>query len=233
MSWIIPRMWEGADVWILGGGPSVAVQFGIPDKVVQSVRAGTSPMSSFSPYMEKIHDKHVIGINIVFKIGDWMDAIFFGDSAFLLTHKEELSKYPGLKLCCHAQSVTQPWIKFIDKDREHPRGISTRPDQVSWNGNSGACAISIAAWAGAKRIFLLGFDMQLNGDHRQHFHDGYKRGKIVEENRLRSIMGHFDRHLRGFEFIARDAKKMGIEIINVNPDSAVTEFKKVRLQEVL
>jgi hypothetical protein len=233
MSWKIPRIWEGEDVWVLGGGPSVAIQFGVPKKVVQSVIEGTLSITIFSSYMVPIHDKHVIGVNVAYKIGDWVDAMFFGDISFLYAQSENLCNFSGLKLSCHHAAAKYPWVKFIEKDRDHPRGISSRPDRISWNANSGAAAISVAAWAGAKRILLLGFDMQLSADKMQHFHDEYKRGKIVDEGKRRKWDGAFNRHLIGFGQIAQDAKKMGIEILNVNPDSAINEFKKVNLRDVL
>ena len=231
MGWTIPKIWEGGDVWILGGGPSVAEQFDIPKEVVQAVKAGTSPLSVYSDYMQFLHDKHVIGVNVVFLIGDWMDIVFFGDGGFFQRYKEQLAAWKGLKVCCHQDVENQPWVKFVEKDRKHSRGISTRPDKVSWNGNSGSAAISIAAWAGAKRIFLLGFDMTLGPDQYQHFHNQYNRGPIVREDQIAKL--HFGIHLLGFPEIARDAKKMNIEIINVSPTSQISEFRKISLKELL
>jgi len=37
----------------------------------------------------------------------------------------------------------------------------------------------------------------------------------------------------GFPKIATDAKRFGVEIINVSPDSAIKSFKKVSLKEVI
>jgi hypothetical protein len=227
-------MWEDDDVWILGGGPSVAKQFGIPDEVVDSVIKGTSPASVYSPYMSALHDKHVIGINVAYLIGDWIDMIFFGDIGFFLKHQQGLAKFPGLKVSCHPQMAKYDWVKHTPRDENHPRGISDSPKMASWNGNSGAAAISIAANAGAKRILLLGFDMKLDDNKMQHWHNCY--GK-VESRKTRDPRkpNHlpFDRHLRGFSEIARDAKRRGIEILNVCPDSAIKEFPKYTLKELL
>jgi hypothetical protein len=231
MTWSVPRIWEGGDVWILGGGPSVTEQFGIPEKVVNSVKAGTSPLSTFSPYMEAIHDKHVIGINVTYLIGNWIDMIFFGDNGFYLANRVGLAKFPGLKVSCNAQSGKDGFVKCMERDTNHPRGISVRPGHVSWNGNSGAAAISIATQAGAKRIMLLGFDMKLSDDSSQHFHDVYKRGKITNEKQLMRLP--FERHLRGFPEIEKDAKAMGIEILNVSPNSAIANFPKFTLKELI
>jgi len=91
MKWSVPRMWEGGEVWILGGGPSLTKQFDIPDNVVQDVMKGISPPSVYSPYMEAIHNKHVIGINVAYLIGEWIDMCFFGDNKFFMPHQHRLA----------------------------------------------------------------------------------------------------------------------------------------------
>lgn len=237
MSWSVPRIWEGGDVWILGGGPSLTQQFGIPDEVVTSVKSGASSPAVYSPYMSFLHDKHVIGINVAYLIGEWIDMVFFGDHKFFLRHREQLAAWPGIKVTCHHEPGKVPWVKFVPRNMEHPQGISPKPNQVSWNLNSGASAISIAANMGAKRIFLLGFDMQLiNGD--QHWHKLYRRPADAPPPTRRGGLPQtrkfpFDRHLKGFPAIARDAQIRGIEIINVSPNSAITVFPKKSLKEVM
>jgi hypothetical protein len=223
-------MWEDGDVWILGGGPSVPRQFGIPEEVIQSVIKGTSPPSVYSPYMSFLHDKHVIGINCAYLIGNWIDMIFFGDIGFFLKHQQGLAAFPGLKVSCHPQTDRYDWIKYTPRDKEHPRGISENPKAASWNGNSGSAAISIAANAGAKRIILLGFDMKSGTDKKRHWHGLY--GVATNRDPRKPIHLPFDRHLRGFSEIARDAKRRGIEILNCCPDSAIKEFKKFSLKEL-
>jgi hypothetical protein len=229
MNWKVPLMWEEADVWIIGGGPSVPKQFGIPDSVVQDVVRGSSPPSVYSSYMSYLHDKHVIGVNVAFLIGTWIDMVFFGDSNFFSKNQIQLAQFPGLRVSSHSVTKAPYWVKYLRLDVNHYYGISSDPTKVSWNGNSGAAAISIAANAGAKRIFLLGFDMKLGESQDQHWHDLYGRGKI-EGKRVNKLP--FGKHLIGFPQIAKDAKKRGIEIINVNPDSAIKDFRKVSMTEI-
>jgi hypothetical protein len=226
-------MWEGGDVWILGGGPSVTHQFEIPDDLVKQVFEGTSSPNVYSPYMSFLHKKHVIGINVAYLIGDWIDMVFFGDHSWFVKHEVNLSKFKGLKVSCYPTHEKYPWVKNIDRDTSHPKGISNNPATVSWNCNSGSAAISVAANAGAKRIFLLGFDMKMNGNNTTHWHDLYGRGMVVEKSRLVKMQNTFNRHLTGFPEIAKDAKRRGIEIINVSPDSVIDVFPKVALKDLL
>src|SRR4030067_1990216 len=221
MNWQVPRMWEDGDVWILGGGPSLTCQFDIPEHVVQKVMRGESSPSEYSPYMEAIHQKHVIGINVAYLIGDWIDMMFFGDNKFFQIHKERLAAWPGLKVTCHTIGQKYPWVKYLAQDKSHIRGISPNPKMVSWNANSGSAAISVAANAGASRIILVGFDMSLNNSGNQHWHTLYRNmptaapPKGKQRDGGRKPQATFTRHLLGFPEIAADAKRRGIEIINV------------------
>ena len=231
MIWQVPRMWEEGDVWIIGGGPSIPVQFDIPNTIIKDVVNRRSSPSIYSSYMSAIHGKHVIGVNVAYLLGDWIDLVFFGDKGFFLTHQERLSKFNGLKVSCHPTASSISWVKFLPRDKGHVRGISTNSRMVSWNGNSGAAAVSIAAHTGVKRIILLGFDMKLNEGKDQHWHDVYGRGKARDEKKEMKMPFH--RHLRGFPEIAKDAKRMGIEILNASPDSAIECFRKVTVKELL
>jgi hypothetical protein len=229
MSWIAPKIWEGGDVWIIGGGPSITKLFGIPKEVVQSVIAGTSPLNVYSPYMKELHDKHVIGINVAYMLGDWVDVVFFGDHSFFLKNEHKLAEFPGLKVCCDPHAAREPWIKYVARDVNHVKGISPDPRKVSWNHNSGAASISLAVHMGAKRIMLLGFDMKLGDNKAQHWHDVYHR--MESRNPRKAMEMPFDMHLMGFKQIDIDAKKLGVEILNLSPDSSITQFRKVALEE--
>ncbi len=230
MSWAIPRIWEGGDVWIIGGGPSITTQFNIPVNVVQDVMKGSIPISTYSPYMEAIHNKHIIGINVAYLLGNWVDIVFFGDNGFLKRHVEKLAHFPGLKISCSDEVDGYDWIKYIQKDKKHSHGISSNVQMVSWNRNSGSAAISVAVHAGAKRIVLLGFDMRIDRDRKQHWHNMYGKGKIPPE-KFKNLPFHI--HLRYFDSIAADAARMKVEIINASPDSAITQFRKVSVKDLL
>lgn len=229
MIWKIPKIWQGGDAWILGGGPSVTEQFQIPADIVNKVKAGTLPPSVYSDYMEFLHDKHVIGINVAYMIGDWMDIVFFGDSAFYLEHQTRLENYPNIVASCASNTSDVNWIRHTPMDGSCPRGISPVQSKVAWNQNSGSAAISIAAHLGAKRIFLLGFDMK-RVENSQHWHQLYKPKRVNPIKRV-PTSDPFERHMRGFPKIAMDAKRMGIKIYNVCPDSAIDVFPKITLQQ--
>ena len=231
MTWQVPRMWEGGDVWIIGGGPSITKQFDIPNEVVRAVISGSSPLSVYSPYMECIHKKHVIGVNVAYMLGNWVDIVFFGDTGFFLKHKIGLAAFPNLRVSCSPHSEKAGWVKYVPKDKQHPKGITPNPKMVSWNLNSGAAAINLAVHTGVKRIILLGFDMSLSPERTQHWHNVYGKGQQLKPDQMRKLP--FDRHLRGFPHIAKEAQMRGVEIINANPESMITCFKKTTVKELI
>ncbi len=233
MIWKVPRIWEGGDVWILGGGPSVPYQFGIPEEVVQQVVKKESPPSIYSPYMSALHDKHVIGINMAYRIGNWIDMVVFGDRTFFLEQIEGLSQFPGLRVCLSSSVKFPSWVKYIKRDTSKTMGISTNPHMAGWSGNTGAAAISIAYHTGAKRVILLGFDMKMGDNQYQHWHDLYNRGPLRSTDIRRMKRLPFNHHLKGFDNIARDAEKLGLTILNACPDSAITHFPKCTVDDIL
>ena len=227
-------MWEGGECWIIGGGPSIPHEFGVPEDVINGVLSKKLPLDTYSPYLSPIHDKHVIGINAAFLLGEWIDILFFGDGAFYLHNKEPIDAFSKIKATCHP-GITQRKdvhdIKYIPRNLRHPCGVSSREGTVSWNLNSGGCAIGLAYWLGVKRVYLLGFDMTLGDVGNQHWHRHYVKEQVPQPRDPRRTP--FARHRPQFQMIANDAKKLGLEIINVCPNSVLKVFERVKLTDVL
>lgn len=227
--WRPPLMWEGSDVWIIGGGASLAHQFNVPADVIKKVESGQEHISIYSDYLKPLHDKHVIGVNLSFMLGNWVSVLYFCDKSFYRVYRNQINSFRNLKVTC-VNSIERkllPTTRNIKRmKRDNKLGLSEKKDTICWNHNSGAAAINFAIHTGAKRILLLGFDMQPLGG-RTHWHEGFQNytkptGDVV-----------FERFLKVFPQLAKDAKAKGIEILNVNKDSAIDVFKKVDLKDVL
>ena len=102
--------------------------------------------------------------------------------------------------------------------------VNNDPEKICWNHNSGAAAINVAAHAGAKRIILLGFDMQLSKDGKANWHPN------VLDKPDPDIYPKF---LEGFKAVAKDLglKYPGVGVVNITDDSKLDEFPKVGVQE--
>lgn len=231
-AWQIPKIWNDGECWIIGGGPSITQQFHIPEEVVTAVREKRLPLSTYSPYMESIHSKHVIGVNMAFQFGDWVDFCFFGDDGWYKDNRVALAHFTGVRVSCaplfgsSSYTVQGERIKYVTQDPKKTHGISTVPYTVCWNANSGAAAISLAANLGATKIILLGFDMKLDKAGNSHWHKEYSANPSKKNTVFR-------RHLRGFPEIAKDAQRMGITILNASPDSEIISFPKMTVEAIL
>ena len=232
MIWNVPTLWQGNRCFILGGGLSVPKQFGVPDEIIKKVIGNVLPITAYSEFMRPLLDKErVIAINAAFKIGNWIDCVFFGDAGWYLTNQKQLVEFGGIKVTCAPKFASKrtgqsEGIKYLARDGKKTDGISSQTNTVCWNKNSGAASISLAVHFGCKQIILLGFDMnmtELAGKQVHHWHTDYKPQKQPP----------FKRHLKGFGQIANDAKERNIEILNCSPDSSIKCFPIVNLKEVL
>ena len=211
-------------------------QFRIPKDIINDVCQGKKLPCVYSPFLEILHSKHVIGINNAYLLGVWIDAVFFGDGSWYLTHRKNLLKWPGLKITCTPKFANRKrnkmeGVKYLAKDTKRKHGISEFNNMVSWNGNSGSAAISVAVHFGVKRIFLLGFDM--SADRYSHWHGSHGKEYKNKDRRKTRQQKTYNRHLRGFPQIACDAERKGVEILNLSPNSEINSFPKISLQEAL
>lgn len=89
-------------------------------------------------------------------------------------------------------------------------------------GNSGAGAISLACFAGAWRVLLLGFDCQRTGG-KAHWHGDHPKG-LGNAGSLPKWPGQFKKLREAFP---------DLEIINCSRETALTAFPRGRLEEWL
>ena len=96
-------------------------------------------------------------------------------------------------------------------------------DALAWNANTGASAVNLALILGAKRVFLLGFDMHLSNE-RQNWHENLlnKPDKAV-----------YQKFIEGFGRLSKSLNKVfpGREIVNVTDNSSMNCFPKVNCKQ--
>lgn len=87
---------------------------------------------------------------------------------------------------------------------------------IHTNGNSGAQAINLAYLFGACRILLLGFDMQPGPNGERHWHPDHNAPMVQAQT--------FGEWIHKMEFLARDLKAAGCEVINCTTRTVLTCF---------
>jgi hypothetical protein len=141
--WVPQREWAGADVFIIGGGPS---------------------LRDFD--FNRLRKYRTIGCNSAFRLGSAICKIcFFSDTNFWEKNLEDLTLFPA-PVITNQEEVTSPWVR---KMRREEKGL--HKDALGFGGNSGCGAINLALLLGATRVFLLGFDCKAEEDGRTNWHD--------------------------------------------------------------
>ena len=103
-------------------------------------------------------------------------------------------------------------------------GLETKPTGIRTGRNSGYQAINLAVHLGAKRIVLLGYDMRFQGK-KSHWHGGHPveiRDTVFENSMLPC-----------FPSLVKPLAKLGVEVLNATPGSALTVFPMVELENVI
>jgi len=91
--------------------------------------------------------------------------------------------------------------------------------------NSGLGALMLAAALGANPIYLLGYDLGITTN--SHWHSGYPNTKKEKlEQKLKS-------YIEQFEKVAYKFTELGIEINNLNLNSALTTFAFKNIEDVI
>lgn len=145
----------------------------------------------------------VLAINNAFKVAPWADVLFAADSQWWRTYERQLRGFAG--------------------DRWDNRRLQKTPGYRAGN-NSGALGICLAYRFGAKRIILLGFDMQNTGG-LSHF-DGDHPHPLRNPGKFSSFIRCIEQR------IAPDLQDAGVELINCTRETALN-LRRERLEDAL
>jgi len=205
-------MWPGQTAFILGGGPTLK-----------------------ETDLSLIHHRRVIGVNNAYQLGSWIDICWFGDNRWHGWHAVELRSFPGLIVTCAPGEFKANYVHQLKRGKS--QGIDPSPRCVAWNRQSGASAINLAYHLGAATVVLIGFDMrrvslsELSSNQDGTVHEGTVAN--WHEDHPAKQKDPYDRFSQVFKVIARDARKLGLEIVNCTPGSAIKEFPIMDLKDFL
>lgn len=169
-----------------------------------------------------IKHRRVIATNNAYQLGPWVDFCFFGDCRWWDWHRKALATYAGITVTC-CPRLKDNGTKYLRcMERGKPVGIDSAPGKISWGRHTGASVINFAYHLGANPIVLLGYDMR-RVDDKPNWHDQHP---CPDKN-------PYDRFLKSFPPIRRDAEALGLKIINCTPNSALTIFPMMSLEDFL
>jgi hypothetical protein len=174
--------------------------------------------------VESLKGQHVLCINDNYLMAPWADVLYACDGHWWDWHaaRAELKAFKGRKITQDEEAAERyglEYIRSVDAD-----GLSRDPAYVHKGSNSGIQAINLVCHFGARRIVLLGFDMQATGG-RTHWH-GRHPGEAADYSPWHKWLWRYRR-------VAEDAEKMGVEIINATRETALTCFPRKPLSSLL
>jgi hypothetical protein len=193
----LSKIWKDETVYIVGGGPS---------------------LRGFD--WNRLRGKKVIAINKAFLYMPFADVLYWTDDQFYQWFSDGIEAFHGLKVTCMRQRVGENIIRLHGCSGY---GINIEPGYINSGNNSGYGALNLAIKLGAKKIYLLGYDLH-SEPGSTHWHDGYNN---VHNH------GIYTRLKWYFLNAIDDLKKMKVEVFNANPDSHLVCFPTCTLDSAI
>lgn len=193
--WEPDRSFEGQTITLIGGGPSHAT---IDLEVLKSHR-----FIAINSSCRKV--RPVATVN---------DVLYFTDNSWNENRPELAANWPGSVITANRNVKVRlgDAVRYLDVLALTER-MRTGPDFVQ--ASSGHIAACLAAVMGAVRLVLVGFEAQaVNG--RTHGHNDYSHHDLAD---------YVERFLPGWKMLAPIFVRMGVDVINATPGSAIKEFR--------
>lgn len=202
--WAAPRVWPGATVACLGGGPSLT-----------------------QAQADRLRGRaRVIAINDAWRLAPWADALYACDWRWWRKH-DGVPGFAGLKVTLsNSLGHLDDWPEIRVLKNAGTEGLELTPIGLRTGRNGGYQAINLAVHLGAARILLLGYDMKAAADGRTHWF-----GDHAEWPTRPSIFR--DVFLPHFEGLARALDEIAVDVVNCTPGSALDVFPRRPLEDAL
>lgn len=169
--------------------------------------------------------RRVIAVKSSWIIYPDADVLFFADGRWWKQPELRPKAFAGMVVTTAAE-IGDP--RALKLKKVAPNALSHDPRELALARTSTTGAINLAYHlTGPTRVVLLGVDGKLAADGRRHCH-GLKWPWAKGAERQ-----SFEDQAAEYRAIAPSAQKIGIDIINANPDSAIDAFRKLPFEECL
>jgi hypothetical protein len=186
----VPRLWAGQVVVCAGSGPSLTAAD------LDRVRAAGVPL---------------IVVNEAYRLAPWADVLYAADAKWWKWHQAVPdADLPARCYTVHRDAVAyRPAVQVLQWNGH--TGLSQDPRAVRLGGHSGYQAINLAALGGARRIVLLGYDMQPALDGTHHFHGDHPDGTHVT----------YLLRIGNFASLTLELAAIGVALVNASRATAI------------
>ena len=199
----IRNRFHGHSVVILASGPSLS------DKQIDLVSRAWNRGECI-----------VVTVNSTWRKFPMADIHFSNDADWFAANLPDMIQQCRGEFWCSHPDHTLPNVHYLPFDKAAKGLRSAHKGAIAWGGNSGAAAISFCALAGSQRLLLVGYDQQ-----GEHWHEPHPE----------SIRKGFNFPLWAeyFAQMAKDAHKIGMEIVNCSIKTSLDCFPRGDLAQEL
>ena len=197
---VVPRLWPESTVVCIGGGPSLTSA----DVAVCEGRA------------------RVIAVNDAYRLAPWADVLYAADAKWWKQH-QGVPTFQGRKYSLQPEAAAWPKVEILRNTGEC--GLELHPTGLRAGRNSGYQAINLAVLFGARRILLLGYDMQRRRGQPSHWFGDHPPAIRADSP--------YHAFLNRFESLPAALATVGVTVINCSRDTALTLFPRATIQEAL
>lgn len=204
----VPRLWPGATIVCLGSGPSLCAD----DLTwLRKARARTTGQV------------RVVAVNDTYKVAPWADVLYAPDARWWGWQGRLAQNFAGLKFTIQQDTDDPERAGAQLLNYRSGGGLSDDPATVCTGGHGGFQAINLAAHLGARRIALLGYDMQPSDAGAHHYFGEHPDQSHVPYDTWRDI----------YATLVAPAAARNITIVNCSRRTAIAALPRMTLQEFL
>ncbi len=200
----VPRLWPGATVACLGGGPSLS------QTQVDACRGRA----------------RIVAVNDAYKLAPFADVLYGCDWRWWRKHGGA-PDFAGLKVTLsnsRGHLDDYPDIKVVENTGSE--GLELEPTGLRTGRNGGYQAVNLAVHLGAARILLIGYDMKADAHGRTHWfgdHDEWPTRASIYANVM----------VPCFATLLPPLAALGVAVVNCTPGSALDAFPHAPLEDAL
>jgi len=162
-------------------------------------------------------------VNNSYQLAPWADMLYAADADWWREHKGA-KEFGGLKVTCKPDTAVDNGIFFVNLfgpfDTDQDKILMEPKGTIGRGGNSGFQLINIVTQTGCKKQIWMGFDFQ-----GEHWHSRHPRPMKNPSQRT------LDKWCRRLDRQASILETIGVSVRLVSEDSALTKFKKVKLED--
>ena len=176
--------------------------------------------SVLSVDLDRLRGRRVVAINTSYDRVRWADVLVFTDLRWWRQHRRRVTaRFTGRIVTLTPRSEMYEGMLVLERQRSG--GLSSDPTRLAWWHTTVTTAINLLVLMGVSRICALGLDGQGGWHHEPH---PLGWGRNAQKFRF---------HAEALEALVAPLADAGVEMLNLNPDSAHRMFPFATLDEVL